>query len=272
MPPVRRHLTQTTQQATTHREQAQAGSTEPHSASANRPLPEHNAHDNTRQHAPQPRTHKPAQHRTTGTPPQGKKKEGSEKKGPNKEKRKAKHVKKKTRRGGKKQKRKIQGGGAQDTPGPRHPGPENTEHQRQRRGSNEKKRSNNHKQGNPSPEGAEQRMRAPRLATGNGEAHQNAPGRPARATRPRGARTRTHAQDLGVASSDPKWAVSASTQNSPGAPAESPVESRKLPETGRVSDRVHTRKTPQRTQPKTDAGGTRQGQPHRGVLNGYDAA
>ena len=36
-------------------------------------------------------------------------------------------------------------------------------------------------------------------------------------------------------------------------------------------DRVHTRQPPQRTQPKTDAGGTRQGQPHRGAPNGYDA-
>ena len=32
-----------------------------------------------------------------------------------------------------------------------------------------------------------------------------------------------------------------------------------------------TRQPPQRTQPKTDAGGTRQGQPHRGAPNGYDA-
>ena len=30
-------------------------------------------------------------------------------------------------------------------------------------------------------------------------------------------------------------------------------------------------KPPQRTQPETDAGGTRQGQPYRGVPNGYDA-
>ena len=30
-------------------------------------------------------------------------------------------------------------------------------------------------------------------------------------------------------------------------------------------------KPPQRTQPKTEAGGTRQGQPHRGAPNGYDA-
>ena len=36
-----------------------------------------------------------------------------------------------------------------------------------------------------------------------GEAHQNAPGRPARPTPPRRASTRTHARDPGVASSSP---------------------------------------------------------------------
>ena len=76
-----------------------------------------------------------------------------------------------------------------------------------------------------------------------GEAHQNAPGRLARPTRPSRARTRTHARDPGVASSDPKGAVSASTQKSPGAPAQSPVERRTVRETGRISDRVHTRQT-----------------------------
>ena len=46
-----------------------------------------------------------------------------------------------------------------------------------------------------------------------------------------------------MASSDPKGAVSASTQNSPGAPAESPVKRRTVRETRRVSDRVHARQT-----------------------------
>ena len=58
-----------------------------------------------------------------------------------------------------------------------------------------------------------------------------------------------------MASYDPKGAVSASTGNSPGAPAESPVERRTVRETGRFRDRVHTRKQPQRMQPKTEAGG-----------------
>ena len=109
------------------------------------------------------------------------------------------------------------------------------------------------------------------MAKGKGEAHQNAPGGPARPTRPGRTSTRTHARDPGVAFSDPKGEVSASTRNSPGAPAESPVERRTVRENGRVSDWVHTREPPQRTQPKTDAGGTRQGQPHHGAPNGYDA-
>ena len=46
-----------------------------------------------------------------------------------------------------------------------------------------------------------------------------------------------------MAFSDPQGAVSASTQNSPGALAESPVERRAGQETGRVSERVHTRQT-----------------------------
>ena len=104
-----------------------------------------------------------------------------------------------------------------------------------------------------------------------GEAHQNAPGRPACLTRPGRTSTRTHARDPGVASSDSQGELSASTRNSPRAPAESPAERRTVQETGRVSDGVHTRKPPQRTQPKTNAGGTCRGQPHRGAPNGYNA-
>ena len=83
--------------------------------------------------------------------------------------------------------------------------------------------------------------------------------------------TRTNARDPDVASSDLQGEVSASTRKNPGVPAESPVKRRTVGETGCVSDRVHTRHTPQGKQPKTDAGGTRQGQPHRGAPNGYDA-
>ena len=63
-----------------------------------------------------------------------------------------------------------------------------------------------------------------------------------------------------MASSDLKKEVSASTRNSPGAPAESPVERATVRKTGRP---------PQRTQPKIEAGETRQGQPHCGAPNGY---
>ena len=104
-----------------------------------------------------------------------------------------------------------------------------------------------------------------------GEGHQNAPGRPACPTRSRKKSTRIHAREPGVASSYLKEEVWASRRNCPGAPAESPVERRTVQETGRVSDRVRTRKPPQRTQPRTDAGGTHQGQPHRRAPNRYEA-
>ena len=51
-----------------------------------------------------------------------------------------------------------------------------------------------------------------------------------------------------MASSDPQGEVSASTRNSPGAPTESPDKRRTVRETGYVSDRVHTRQPPQRTE------------------------
>ena len=92
------------------------------------------------------------------------------------------------------------------------------------------------------------------------------PGRPGKVER-----AHTHTRDPSVASSDPKGKVSASTRNSPAALAESPVKQRTVWETRRVSDRIDTHKRPQHTQPKTEARVTRQGQPHRGALNEYNA-
>ena len=123
------------------------------------------------------------------------------------------NARQKNRGGGgakRKGKRKKRGGGRRDNKTPRpkalragkHRMPETTEtHKRKKT-----KHSNNHKQGNPSPEGAEQTKSAPGPAGWKGEADQNAPGRPACPTRPREARTRTHAWDPGVASSDLKRA------------------------------------------------------------------
>ena len=120
-----------------------------------------------------------------------------------------------------------------------------------------------HEGGNHSPEGAEQGGKTERLEE---RVRRTKP-----PTRPGRTRTRTPARDPVVASSDPQGEVLASTRNSPAAPAESPVEQQTVRETGSVSDQVHTGQPPQRTQPKTDAGGTRQGQPHRVAPNGYDA-
>ena len=140
----------------------------------------------------------------------------------------------------------------------------------QREGGKKRKAKKRPSGGQPRPRGRRAKQKD-KGATGKVEAHQNAPRRPARLTRPRKARTRTHARDPGVASSGPQGEVSASTGNSPGAADESPVERRTVWETGRVSDRVRTRKPPQRTQPETDAGWARQGQPRGGAPNGYDA-
>ena len=67
-----------------------------------------------------------------------------------------------------------------------------------------------------------------------------------------------------MAASAPIGEVLASTRNSPGADGT-------YQKTGRASDRVHTRKPLQGMQPKTNAGGTRQGQPHCEAPIGYDA-
>ena len=123
---------------------------------------------------------------------------------------------------------------------------------------------------NPSPEGAEQGRQTERPQDMGGRT-KTRPREPARPPRPGRTSTGTHARDPGFASSDPQGEVSASIQNSPGALAESPVARWTVCETGRVSDRVHTRQPAQRRQPKTNAAGTRQGQPHRRAPNEYDA-
>ena len=63
----------------------------------------------------------------------------------------------------------------------------------------------------PLPGGAKKAKSATRTAKGKVRRTKTRPGRPARPTRPRRARTNTHGRDPGVASSDPKGAVSAST-------------------------------------------------------------
>ena len=236
----------------------------------------------THQHTPQPQTHKKTPHRTTGTKRKqqtGQRKKIEQQTEQRKKKQRktprTKHkggAKKKKKQGGgrqKKIKKKNKGGGQPVCQGPRHPRPENTD-RRTQQGRTNGKRKTPQQTDRPKPGGGRTKKKD-KAATGKGEAHPNAPGRPACPTRPSGARSSTHARDPGVASSDPKGAVSASTLDSPGAPAEFPVKRWAVQETGRVSDRVHTRQPPPRTQPKTDAGGTRQRQPHRGAPNGYNA-
>ena len=104
-----------------------------------------------------------------------------------------------------------------------------------------KKTKKNPSAGNPSLVGAEQRGRTKRPQEKVRRTKTRPGGQPARPGQEE--RAHTHARDPGVASSDPKGEVLASTRNSPGAPAESPVERRTVRETGRVSDWVHTRQT-----------------------------
>ena len=76
-----------------------------------------------------------------------------------------------------------------------------------------------------------------------GEAHQNAPKRPARPSGPRKAQSRTRVRDRGVVSSSQKGEVLAFTRKSPGALAEYAVESLTARANGRQNERVHTRQT-----------------------------
>ena len=136
--------------------------------------------------------------------------------------------------------------------GPGHQGPESTESRRQRgrktKGEKRKKtegkgKKKQTKTGQPQPGGGRANEESNENSPRTDEAHPNAPSKATHQTRRRRPRTRTHARDPGVASLDLRGEVSASTRNSPGAPDEDPVERRTARETGRGSDRVHTRQT-----------------------------
>ena len=141
------------------------------------------------------------------------------------------------------------GAGSHKVPG--HQGPETTESRRQRgrkaRGRKGGKRKAKERQQTntrqPQPGAGSANRETNENSPGKGEAHQNASRRLTRPTRPRRASTGTHARDPGVASSDPKEEVSASTPKNPGAPADQVVERLTASEPGRTSDRVHTHQT-----------------------------
>ena len=162
---------------------------------------------------------------------------------------------------------KESGGGKTRRQGPRQPGAENTQCRRHWPRTEWKKKAT-----------TTNRATTARRGPSKQREHQNGPQQRVRRTKARPGNQparpgqEEHAQaQPGVASSDLKEMVSASTQTSPGAPVESPVERWMVREPGPVSDRVHTGKPPQCTQPKTDTGGTRQGQLHRGAPTGYNA-
>ena len=101
---------------------------------------------------------------------------------------------------------------------------ETTEKQRQGRRKTKKK----HKKRNRATQPGGNQGTKERDCNGQrkGEAHEKVPRRLAGPTGPQGPRTGTHAWDLGVVSSNLNRGVSASTQNSPGAPTEAIVEGR----------------------------------------------
>ena len=181
-------------------------------------------------------------------------------------------------RGRTKRKHKTGGGEEKKSQGPRHPGPETKESWRQRRrakGTTQKERqkkrqTKEQERGNSSLEGAEQSRKTKRPKEKVRRTRTRPQGRPARPSQEGRAHKHTRTGP-GRGVHRPARGGIGVQKKQPHAPAKSPVERRTVRETGRVSDRVHTRQPPQHTQPKTDAGGTRQVQPHRGAPNGYDA-
>ena len=238
-----------------HRHGALNDRTQAHSSPrrSTMPITTHTNTLNSTRHT-NPRTAHPAHHGTEKKRRKRKKKGGRKKGEKNKQEGKKKHA-----RGGREGKKEIirtEGRGANSAKA------QGTQGRKPRHGGGAprgKKKQEQPQAGQTQPGGA----RANRESTKNG--HRTKWGAPKRAPKDtlpdpaKKARTRNHTRGPAVASSDPTGAVSSSTRNSPGALAGSPVERRMVRKTGRVSDRVHTRKPPQRTQPKTDAGGTRQG-------------
>ena len=144
----------------------------------------------------------------------------------------------------------------------------------QRRGEGErkqektKKANNNLKRGNPSPEGAEQAKSEPRTARGKVRRTKARPGgRPAQP----GQAGHAHAHTRRTRAWRPPTRKGRCRRPHETAPVHRPSPPsqdgwyRKTDAS--VTGSTHA-KPPQRTQPKTEAGGNRQGQPHRGASNG----
>ena len=144
------------------------------------------------------------------------------------------------------------GGRGTERQGPGHPGPETRESKKQGGARSRKKRKGKKK----SRKGATRARRRPSTAEGQsghrkGEVTRTLPGgRPARP----GQEEQAHAHTNGTRAWCPL------NQKEPRCTGRVPRQ--KTDSTGNGM-RVHTRKPPHRTQPKTDAGGTRQGQPYR---------
>ena len=176
------------------------------------------------------------------------------------------------KRGGKKKKK----GGGDKTSRPKSPGAGKHAKQNttgaQQGGEGEKgtkkKTNHNHKGGNPSPEGAEQAKSEPRTAKGKVRGTKTRPGgRPARP----GQAGHAHAHTRGTRAWRPPTRKGRCLRPQQKAPVHRPSPPSQDGRYGKldasVTGSTHAKPT-QRTQPKTEAGGTRQGQPHRGAPNG----
>ena len=224
-----------------------------------------------------PQQHKPTRPTAQDTPAQSTAQpehKGTEKKRvEGGKKNKKKPAEKKTRKGG--EGKKKRGRGAQDAKA------EGTQGREIRnagdKGARKKKKQKKRKKTKSTRTTRSRATPAPSWPSRQGE-HQERPQEKVRRTKTRlGGRpaeggqegTHTHAQarDPGVASSEPERGGVGVDTKQPRCTGRPPVERRTVRETGRVSDRVHTLTPRQRTQPKTDAGGTRSGQLHRGALN-----
>ena len=186
----------------------------------------------------------------------------------------------------KKTKKKRDGGEGErnknkDRQGPGYPGPGSTKSQRQRgrereggkkgEKTREKKqeKKNTRSADNPSLEGSEQRRRTKRPQDKLGRTRMRPRGQPARHSQEEHAHT--HARDPGIASSTRKGSCRRPHKTAPvHRPSPRSKDGRYRKPDASVIGSTHP-KPPQRTQPETEAGGTRQGQPHRGAPNGYDA-
>ena len=138
------------------------------------------------------------------------------------------------------------------------------------KGKKKERKKKHSQQGDPSPEGAEQRTRTERPQEKVRRTRTRPGGRPARP----GQASHAHAHKRGTQAWRPPTRKGRCRRPHEPAPVHlpsPPSKDRRYRKRDASVNRSTHAKPPQRTQPVTDAGGTLQGQQHRKALNGYDA-